>query len=97
MRLVRRTVVMETRQPTEHRRKKEEKSCEILEWVGLSRKAQFGTDWNGLDFHQITYVVREIIFLFEVQNSSMHFGLVNNREKCRLWILAVFYLKYRLV
>ena len=44
MRLVRRTVVMETRQPIEHRRKKEEKSCEILEWVGLSWKAQFGTD-----------------------------------------------------
>ena len=97
MRLVRWTVVMETRQPTEHRRKKEEKSCEILEWVGLSWKAQFGTDWNGLDFHQITHVVREIIFLFEVQNSCMRFGLVNNREKCRLWILAVFYLKYRLV
>ena len=95
MRLVRRTVVMETWQPVEHWRRKEKKSCEILEWVGLSRKTRFVIDWNGLDFHQITHAVRERIFLFEVQNICMRFGLVNNREKCKLWIWVAFYLNYR--
>ena len=94
MRLMHRTTVMETRQPVEHQRK-EEKSCEILEWAGLLWKVRFGIDWNGLDFHQITHAVREIIFLFEVQNTCMCFGLVNNRERYRLWIWAAFYLNYR--
>ena len=36
-------------------------------------------------------------FLFEVQDTCMHFELLNNREKDRLLIWAAFYLSYRAV
>ena len=39
----------------------------------------------------------EIFFLFEVQDTCMHFELVNSREKDRLWIWAAFYLSYKAV
>ena len=39
----------------------------------------------------------KIIFLFEVQDTCMHFELVNSREKDRLWIWAAFYLSCRAV
>ena len=39
----------------------------------------------------------EKFFLFEVQDTCMHFKLVNSREKDKLWIWVAFYLSYRSV
>ena len=70
---------------------------EGLEFFGLARKTLVEKVWLDLGFHQTSRVGRREFFLFEVQDTCMHFELVNSREKDRLWIWAAFYLSYRVV
>ena len=71
---------------------------EGLEVSGLARKTRVERGWIDIGFHQIALVGRRIFFfLFEVQDTCMHFELVNSREKDRLWIWVAFYLSYRAV
>ena len=70
---------------------------EGLEIFGLARKTRVERGWIDLWFHQTTCAERREIFLFEVQDTCMHFELVNSREKDRLLIWVAFYLSYRAV
>ena len=70
---------------------------ESLEVSGLARKTRVERGWIDLGFHQTAHAGKREIFLFEVQDTCMHFELVNSREKDRLWIWAAFYLSYRAV
>ena len=67
---------------------------EGLEVFGLAQKTRVERGWIDLGFHQTTRVGRIKFFLFDVQDTCMHFELVNSREKDRLWIWAAFYLSY---
>ena len=70
---------------------------EGLEVSGLAWKARVERGWIDLGFHQTARAGRRNFFLFEVQDTCMHFELVNCREKDKLWIWAAFYLSYRVV
>ena len=94
--LVRRAPVMTTLRTSGHQ-KKEEEMREGLEVSRLTRKTCVKRGWIDLGFHQTTRAGRREIFLFEVQDTCMHFELVNSREKDWLWIWAAFYLIYRAV
>ena len=96
MMLVRRAPVMTALRTGGHRKREEEKG-EGLEVFGLARKTRVEIGWIDLGFHQTSRARRREIFLFEVQDSCMHFELVNSREKDRLWIWDAFYLSYRAV
>ena len=96
MMLVRRAPVMTTLR-TGGNQKREEEMGESLEVFGLARKTRVERGWIDLRFHQTTRAGRRNFFLFEVQDTCMHFELVNSREKDRLWIWAAFYLSYRAV
>ena len=96
MMLVRQAPVMTALQTGGHR-KREEEMGESLEVSGLARKTRVERGWIDLRFHQTACAGRREIFLFEVQDTCMHFELVNSREKDRLWIWAAFYLSYRVV
>ena len=96
MMLVRRAPVMTTLRTGGHRKRKDEMG-ESLEVSGLAQKTLVERGWIDLGFHQTARAGRREIFLFEVQDTRMHFELVNSREKDRLWIWAAFYLSYRVV
>ena len=70
---------------------------EDMEVSGFARKARVERCWIDLGFHQTARAERRNFFLFEVQDTYMHFELVNSQEKDRLWIWATFYLSYRVV
>ena len=78
-------------------RKREDEMGEGLEVSGLVRKTCVERGWIDLGFHQTARAERREIFLFEVQDTCMHFELVKSREKDRLWIWAAFYLSYRVM
>ena len=94
MMLVRRAPVMTALRTSGHQ-KREEEMGEGLKVFGLARKTRVERGWIDLGFHQTTHSRRREIFLFEVQDTCMHFELVNRREKDMLWIWAAFYLSYR--
>ena len=94
--LVHRAPVM-TALGTGGHRKREEEMGKGLEVSGLAPKTRVERGWIDLGFHQTACAKRREIFLFEVQDTCMHFELVNSREKDRLWIWAAFYLSYRAV
>ena len=70
---------------------------EGLEFSRLERKTRVERGWIDLGFHQTARAERREFFLFEVQDTCMHFELVNSRGKDKLWIWAAFYLSYRAV
>ena len=51
---------------------------EGLEFSGLARKTRVERDWINLEFHQTARAGRREFFLFEVQDTCMHFVLVNS-------------------
>ena len=72
-----RALVMTTLRTGGHR-KREEEMGEGLEVSGLARKTCVERGWIDLGFHQTTRAGRREIFLFEVQDTCMHFELVNS-------------------